>query len=301
MKYTLLLPLAFTTLSFSMQFSPQQIKQNIAAARLHNRTSPLARLPREVQDCIAQQLEFNDRESDEEFVKNVLPDIQNKLDGSHTLGLPNREISDEIRAKYSGRQTPTIIVDGKPCIYDLRLCASPEAEKAFIALLKPHESPASFISSFPSVNIIYSRDRSKILMKHELDNNRTYFIVFDMRENKTLYADYYFNMPNLLFYKLLAVSNDGKNFSIFCKTDPAHITPFHAVVREGKYYSCGATNVCPQVEFNKQSTRLYNRNIHTIHPQCSEQEHQKRSKKNLALYLHQKGICKPFNYGQALT
>jgi hypothetical protein len=130
-------------------------------------------------------------------------------------------------------------------------------------------------------------------------NMQTYFFIYDTRENKTIYAESHLPPFEIFFYKLLAVSNDGKIFSIL-KVKGSPRPHSYGIVRGEMYYAIDDDTIeiptVNTVEFNKQSTLIYDKKKGMHFPFCSEEEHKQKSKKTLAWYLHQKGICKPFNY-----
>lgn len=278
MKIQLLLfsLISFTIPLFPMQFSPQQIKQNIVAARLHNRTQcPLARLPREVQDHISEYLEFNDRESDEEFARN-------------------------------SQKLTTIAEDYK--------LGTTQADTLLLDKLKP--LGAKHAQILPEVKILYSRDKSKVLMTKNYNFSLTekgcYFFIYDLLNGQTLFSKFIFDTSVAVLHIPLALSNDGK----FCLLKHQPATDYHYELFSTEKAKTIAYHYNVAESFNKQSTKcIYHgaKCMNKEYPEdsqrtagqktslyllCSEQEHNERSKKTLSHFLHQKGICKPFYYTQ---
>jgi hypothetical protein len=254
-----------------MEAPSQSLQQKIKAAQLHNRTHcPLARLPKDVQDHIAEYLEFNDRESDREVVAAI-----NKI--------PDKRFAFKARTQYS----------------------APEAVNIFVKFLNSRK----ILATSDKVGFEYSRDKSKIILayQHENPNVTMYYCIYDHKQNKLVYAVKWPLNHGFDLCELLGVSNDGRYFSLiryhkeqedtygYFETNPSDSSkPYHAL---GTIADRGF-GPDPIVEFNKQATLCYDKRENTFYTLCSEQEHTERSKKTLALYLHQKCICKPFNYTQ---
>lgn len=293
MKYSIVLLVLFTIPLISMEAPPQSLQQKIAAAQLHNRTHcHLARLPREIQDHLAQYLEFNDRESDEEFANKKI--VFNEFGNEYTV-LNNYETAPkELRTRYAGTKK-TLILNGTETPLDLEHCPPPHAEELLVEALKPYE-PRKACTPFASVKIVYSRDKSKVLMAKNYDfspdETGCYFFVYDRHKKEVLFSQFIldgrtcFNVP-------CAITNDGRFFS----ARRIHPDGYPRIVQINAPMNNTEYNLLPVI-FNKQSTKFINEKDMQIYFLTEEQEHIQRSKKTLALYLHQKGICKPFDYRQ---
>lgn len=235
-----------------------------------------AALPIEVRDLIAEYLVFKDRESDAEFIKRV-------IEGTTAIPSP-----------LSHAHCKQLMPNGSGLA---------RSESMGLVAIHHYKALASYLP-----------DRSKILFVEKFWTGEVTRGIFnatpkasliDIKHN-TKRADAYLTelvqekMDNL---SCIALSHDGnlivRVFETHCNRPYACMANDIVVHNKqtGEQKNLGRGYDIASCEFNKQGTKIIafskgeKSTNHTLYSYASEQEHAIKSKKTLAEYLRQKGVC----------
>jgi len=254
-------------------------------------------LPPEIQDHIASYLVFSDRETDQEFIKRTLGITLIQVCGVSTR---YKYLNSIIKIKRSGLFFALSIIHKKTrkersiCSY---FCSSEFA---------PRRISDSLVACSPDCSkVIYSPDADRELPQklHLFDiykNTQSKYYFGNRDDRKIRYVNNAISSDGKILTSLLHGFGDSSPFP--ARNSGLHISDISDVTKnilelsdeeiaKCKLITINNPNI---VTFNKQGTKVIVRSNYEyeIFDLCDEAEHNQKSRKTLADYFRQRGICK---------